>query len=105
MVIPGFEKVLLGMSEGDSATVTIPPDSAYGPYREEMIGSVSRDQIQDSENLMVGQELQLPGPGGGVFYARILEVTEDSVKLDANHPLAGQTLNFDIKLVEIQKAK
>lgn len=104
MVIPGFEKALLGMSEGDSATVTIPSDSAYGPYRQEMIGIVAKTQIQGSDNLMVGQELQLPaGPNGEVIYARVLEVTADSVKLDANHPLAGQTLNFDIKLVEIKK--
>jgi peptidylprolyl isomerase len=104
MVIPGFEKALIGMSVGDSATVTIPPDSAYGPYRDEMIGVVPKAQIQGAENLMVGQELQLPaGPNGEVFYARVLEVMQDSVKLDANHPLAGQTLNFAIRLVDVQK--
>ena len=105
MVIPGFEHALIGMSEGDSTTVTIPPDSAYGPYRDEMIGVVPRDKIQAAGDVQVGQELQLPGPNGQVFYAKVLEVTPDSVKLDANHPLAGQTLNFNIKLVSIEKGK
>lgn len=100
-VIPGFEKAVLGMSPGQSKTEKIPMDQAYGPYRDEMVIEVSR-QVMPADLLPeVGQQLQLQQPTGQVIPVVITDVTDATVTLDANHPLAGEDLTFDIQLVEI----
>ena len=98
-VIPGFEKAVTGMEVGEKTTVTIPPDQAYGPEREDMIATFPRSQFPADMPLKVGDRLQLRGEDGQVFFAGVTAVTDDTVTLDANHPLAGKTLVFEIERV------
>ena len=100
-VIPGFEEAVLGMTANDSKTMTIPSDNAYGPRREEMVVEVDRDQFPPDVTPEVGQQLQMQRPDGQKMVVAVAEVSESTVKLDANHPLAGKDLTFDINLVEI----
>ena len=100
-VIPGFEEAVTGMSIGDSKTVTIPADQAYGPHHADLILVVERSQIPAHINPEVGQQLEIHQQDGRAAAVVITEVTDESVSLDANHPLAGQDLIFDLELVEI----
>lgn len=100
-VIPGFEEAVLGMAIGDNKSVNIPAAKAYGPRNEELIITAPRDQVPADINPEVGQALQMGGPNGEVVMVVITEVTEKHIKLDANPPLAGKDLNFDIELVSI----
>jgi peptidylprolyl isomerase len=99
-VIPGFEEAVLGMEVGEERTVTVPADSAYGPRREEMVAQVSRDQFPEEIEPEVGQQLKMSGEGQ-TFVVMVADVTDWSVTVDANHPLAGEDLTFDLELVEI----
>lgn len=100
-VIIGFENAVMGMNINESKTVTIPSEEAYGPRRDEMLLKVPKDQFPPHIQPEVGQQLQLQQPDGGMFIVVIAEVGLDNVTLDANHPLAGKALTFDIELVEI----
>lgn len=100
MVIPGFEAAVTGLEVGGSVTKTIPAVEAYGPVREEMLVKIPKDQFPDDMPIELGQELQLQGPGG-VLVAQIVEIDEEGVVLDANHPLAGEDLTFSITLDSI----
>jgi len=100
-VIPGFDQAIAGMEPGDTKTVEIPADEAYGPQREEMMLRVTPDQFPEDMDPQVGQELQLSQPDGQSVVVRVVDIAEDSVTLDANHPLAGEDLTFEITLVEI----
>lgn len=100
-VIPGFDEAVLGMSPGESKTQKIPMDQAYGPHREEMVLEISRQQIPPDLEPEVGQQLQVQQENGQAIPVFVTEVTDSIVTLDANHPLAGEDLTFDIKLVEI----
>lgn len=101
-VIPGFEKAVEGMEEGESQTATIPSDEAYGDRRDDLVLSVSKQQLPDDLDPQVGQRLQMQAGDGQTFQVVISEVETDSVEVDANHPLAGEDLTFDIELVEIR---
>ena len=100
-LIPGFEQAVVGMSPGESKTETIPFERAYGPYREEMVIEVDRQQIPSEIEPAVGQQLQVREETGAVIPVVITDVTDESITLDANHPLAGEELTFDIQLVSI----
>jgi len=100
-VIPGFEEAILGMSKGEAKTVTIPVDKAYGPRNEEMVIKAPREHVPPDIDPQVGQKLQMGGPNGELIVVQVVAVTDEHVTLDANPPLAGQDLNFDIELVEI----
>lgn len=100
-IIPGFEKAIIGMSPDESKTVTIPYNDAYGPYFNEMVIIVSKSQFPPNVNPEVGQQYQVPTPDGRMLIFKVTEMNDDSVTLDANHPLAGKDLIFDIKLVAI----
>lgn len=99
-VIPGFEKAVEGMEVGEERTVTIPAQEAYGERRDEMVATVGRDQFPPTIDPEVGQQLQM-NQNGQAIPVRVTDVSEESVTLDANHPLAGQDLKFDVELVEI----
>ncbi len=99
-VIAGFDDAVTGMKIGDSKTVNIPSDEAYGPHESELLHSVGRDQIPEEIDLFVGARLQASGPQGPVNLV-VAEVADDTVTLDANHPLAGQDLTFDLELVDV----
>ncbi len=100
-VIAGFDEAVTGMTPGESQTVEIPADEAYGPRRMEMMLNVSPDQFPEGMDPEVGQELQLSQPDGQAVVVRVAEVSDDGVTLDANHPLAGEDLTFEITLEEI----
>lgn len=97
-LIAGFENGLLEMAIGETKTIEIEPENAYGEYREEMITIVGKNQVP--ETIQVGETLQGNTPQGPII-VKVVEVTDDSVTLDANHPLAGKKLIFDLELVGI----
>ncbi len=101
-VVPGFDRAVTGLEVGESRTVRMEPDEAYGPRRDEMVLTVPHDAFPDEMTPQAGQRLQLGLQGGGAVDAVVTEVRDDSVTLDANHPLAGQALTFDVTLVEIE---
>lgn len=100
-IIPGFEKAVIGMTPGETKTINLTPDEGYGPHYEELVLEVGREQIPPGLEPEVGQHLEVNQEGREGFLVRVVEVTETSIKLDANHPLAGQNLIFDIELVAI----
>ncbi len=100
--IAGLEQAVVGMGPGESKTARIPADKAFGPYREDQVIVVSRDRLPDHLKLRVGQQLQIPQTGNRPpVTVRVTQVSESNVTLDANHPLAGEDLTFDIHLVDI----
>lgn len=100
-LIPGFEKAVIGMSEGDSTTVDIPSDEAYGEIRDDLIINVPKDQLPDDVEPKIGMQLQVNQQNGQPIPVRITEVKDEELILDANHPLAGKDLSFEIKLLEV----
>lgn len=100
-LIPGFEKAVVGMGVGDSSTVTIPSDEAYGDKRDDMVVDVEKDQIPPEIKPEVGQQLQVQQKDGNAIPVVITDVSEETVKLDANHPLAGEDLTFEIEVIEV----
>lgn len=100
-VIPGFENAIEGMSIGDKKTSRMEPSDAYGEHRDELVFTVPRDQMPEGTEVEVGDMLQVGFPDGSSSAVQVAEVGEDSVKLDANHPLAGQALTFELELVRI----
>ncbi|MBN1347043.1 MAG: peptidylprolyl isomerase [Phycisphaerae bacterium] len=100
-VIPGLEQAVVGMAPGDTKTATIPMDDAYGPHQAEMVMNVDRGDLPPNIDPQVGQQLQSRLQDGQVIVLTVTDVTEAAVTLDANHPLAGKDLVFDIELVEI----
>jgi len=97
-LIPGFENGLIGLSVGDTKTIEIEPEDAYGLVNEEAFVDVPKDKVP--ENVEVGMMLQTFGPAG-VSVVKVLEINEESVKIDANHPLAGKKLIFDVEVVSL----
>jgi peptidylprolyl isomerase len=102
-VIPGFEKAVIGMVMGEKRTVTVPPDQAYGEPRAEMEEEIDRKDLPDDLDLKVGGQLEVTRQDGSVFLVMVTGLTETTVTLDANHPLAGKDLVFDIDMLEIKK--
>jgi peptidylprolyl isomerase len=100
-VIPGFDKAVDGMTVGDSKTVNIPAEDAYGPHQSTMVQDVPKSALPDDMEPAEGMGLQAQGPDGQLVNLVITEVKEDSITVDGNHPLAGKALNFDIELVSI----
>lgn len=100
-VIPGFEDAIVGMAVGDSKTERIPAERAYGDRRDELVFSVGRDQMPEGD-AEVGDMLSVGFPDGGSATVQITELDAESVTLDANHPLAGKTLIFELELVSIE---
>ncbi len=100
-VIPGFEQAVIGMAVGEAKTVTIPVAGAYGNHMEQMVAVVKKSDIPPNITPEVGQHLEITQEDGSSFPVIITAVTDEEVTLDANHPLAGHDLTFEIKLVAI----
>lgn len=100
-VIPGFEKALLGMKVGDNKTVTISANDAYGPLRKELIFEVPKENLPPDAVPQVGQQLRGTKADGSTMVATITKISDKTVTLDANIPLAGKDLTFEIGLVKI----
>ncbi|MFQ5792771.1 MAG: peptidylprolyl isomerase [Acidobacteriota bacterium] len=102
-IIPGLEKALEGMKIGESNQVTVKPEEGYGLVDQEAFVEVKKDQIpQDA--LKVDAQLQGRDASGRIVHARVVEIKDKTVVLDLNHPLAGKTLYFKVKILDIQKA-
>jgi peptidylprolyl isomerase len=102
-VIPGMESAVVGMEPGDEKTITIASDEAYGPYHDEMVVVVNRSEFPEEMAIQVDQQLSVVLEDDQSIIVTITEINDDTVTLDANHPLAGEDLTFDIQLVEIVK--
>ena len=100
-IIPSFEEALIGMQSGDSKTIRVPADKAFGPYMEELISNIKRAELPTDLKLEVGQQLQIQQPDGSVILVTVTDISNEEVTFDANHPLAGKDITFDIKLVDI----
>ena len=102
-LIPGFEKAVTGLDEGESTTVTIPTDEAYGERRDDLELEVAKNELPDNVEPEVGMQLQMQQQESGqAIPVQVTKVEEDKVTLDANHPLAGKDLTFDIELLEVK---
>jgi len=104
-VIPGFEEAVTGMEPGDSKTTEVEPEQAYGEHREDMVMEMERDQIPDDVDPEVGQQLQLRLENGQTVPVLITALGEESVTIDANHPLAGRKLMFEIELIDVAEGQ
>ena len=100
-IIPGLEKGLAGMKVGDEKRVKVKPEEAYGPVNKEAFQEFPKEKIPP-EGLKVGAVLTAKGPQGEVLPVRVHEVKEKTVVLDMNHPMAGKTLFFEVKVLDIQ---
>lgn len=100
-MIKGFDTAVLGMQKGDTVTAEIPSAEAYGEKKEDMFVEVPKTEVPENIKPEVGQQLQVQQANGQAMPVVVAEVTEDKIVLDANHPLAGKDLTFEIKLVEI----
>lgn len=105
MVIPGFDTGVSGMAIGEKKTITIPADEAYGPKQEEMIMEFPKDRFPEDMVPEAGMQLNMSNEQGQNFPVVIVEIRDEVVILDANHPLAGEDLTFDLELVEIIGSK
>lgn len=101
-IIPGLDNAVTGMSVGEEKSVTVTPDEAYGQRDPQRIQAVPRAQFPDHIPAEPGTQLQMQTPEGQTIPVVIADANETEVTLDANHPLAGQELTFDVELVEIK---
>lgn len=102
-LIPGLEKALVGKAPGDSVQVSIPPDEAYGDRDESLVQAIPRSRFERTEEIEVGMQFQTEGQAGAQLVT-VVSVDGDDIAVDANHPLAGMTLNFDVKVVDVRDA-
>jgi peptidylprolyl isomerase len=101
-VIPGFDEAVLGMKPGEAKTVTIPPEKGYGPRNEELLMKVDRKELPPDLDPNVGQRIEF-SKGEQRLQLTVAEISDDAVTFDANHPLAGKTLVFELLLLEIEE--
>ncbi len=100
-MIPGFDTAVLGMKPGEKKSIHIPSDEAYGPRRDDMMVTIKKEEFPENVDPKIGQQLQVKRENGHIFNVVVVDVSGADVTLDANHPLAGKDLIFDIELVEI----
>lgn len=103
-IIPGLEKELHGSEAGDKKQVTVEPEEGYGEVMPQLIQTLPREAFTGVEDVKVGMEFQAQGQDGRTQYVVVKDVGEDGITIDANHPLAGQTLNFDVSVEEVREA-
>lgn len=102
-IIPGLEAALEGKSKGDQVNAEIPPEKAYGTRDENLVQNLSRSQFDTDQEIQVGMQFQAMSEGGPRVVT-VVSVDADNVTIDANHPLAGVTLHFDVTVKEIREA-
>lgn len=103
-IIPGLEKELIGMEVGDTKDVVVQPEEGYGQKRDDLIHIVEKERIPNGNDLQVGETIRAQGSGGDIFEGQVIETDADKVKIDFNHPLAGEVLNFATEIVEVRAA-
>jgi peptidylprolyl isomerase len=104
-VIKGFDEAVEGMIAGEEKTVTIEAEKGYGKSKEELIQKVERSQMPEGLDYRVGNQIEITKQDGSLFYVMVTEVTDTDVSLDANHPLAGKRLIFDLRMEEVIPAE
>ena len=102
-IIPGLEKALEGKATGDEVSVTVEPEEGYGQYDDSLIIQVTKDKFQDPDNVQEGMQVQAQSQDGNVQILTVKSIDGEQVTLDANHPLAGQRLNFDVEVAEVRE--
>jgi len=100
-VIPGFDNAVVGMKVGETKQVRLPENEAYGPYNQDMVFDAEPDQFEEGLIPEVGQQFQTTMEDGTPLLLTVKSVEDGKIVLDANHPMAGKTLNFDLEVVEI----
>ena len=101
-VIPGLESGIIGMKAGETKTISVPPEEAYGPRHEELVIDVKKSEFPENLTLAIGQQLQIRQSDGDPLRVTVADIDEDTITLDANHPLADCTLTFTILLVAVK---
>lgn len=102
-VIPGFDEAVTGMFQGETKTVAVAPEQAYGAHDARYVEEIDQGLLPSGLELKVGRQLEITGPKGDKLLVLITALTEQTVTLDGNHPLAGKELIFDIELLEVEK--
>ena len=100
-IIPGFEEAVISMQPGESKTIKIEAEKAYGPYRKELVAEIEKSKFPENIKPEIGQQLQVKQENGQMIIVMIIGFSDTHVTLDANHPLAGRDLTFELELVEI----
>lgn len=103
-IIPGLEKALTGKDVGDQVQVSVPPAEGYGEVDAELVQSVPRAAFEGIDQVEPGMQFEARSPEGGSSIVVVKEVSDDDVVIDGNHPLAGQTLHFDVTIEEVRDA-
>jgi len=103
-IIPGLENALSGKTAGEELSVAVSPEEAYGVRDESMLQQVPKNMFEDTNQIAVGTQFHAQGPNGEMLVVTVMEVQEEHVLVDGNHPLAGVELNFDVKIIEVREA-
>ena len=100
-VIAGLERGVIGMADGDKKTIAVSPEDAFGQSQEDLVVDLKKSEFPEDVEFAVGAYLNIETSEGKEFKAKVVEIKQDTVTLDANHPLAGATINYDVELLEI----
>lgn len=100
-VIPGIDNAVIGMSPGETKSIEVSADDAYGPYNKNLAIKITKDELPEGFEPEVGQQFELDQPDDKVYLVTIIDIKDDEIVLDANHPLAGHDLRFDLELIDI----
>ena len=100
-ILPAFENALIGMQAGEKKIVSLLSEDAFGPYVEELITTVDKSELPPNLEIEKDQQLQIQQPDGQIILVKVIEMTDKDITFDANHPLAGKDIEFDIHLIEI----
>jgi len=103
-IIPGLEDALVGKSAGEELSVSISPEQAYGVRDDSMLQQVPKNMFEDTSQIAVGTQFHAQGPNEEMLVVTVMEVEEEHVVVDGNHPLAGVELNFDVKIIDVRDA-
>jgi len=103
-IIPGLEKALEGMKVGESCDVSVNPEDGYGEHHAEAIQEIPKEALQGIDNLEIGMQLESQDEQGNPFVVHVQSINEDTVTVDANHPLAGATLHFNVSIEKVREA-
>jgi FKBP-type peptidyl-prolyl cis-trans isomerase SlyD len=104
MLVPGLEAALAGLRAGDEREVVVPAEAGYGEYDDRLVLEVDRSEVPDSKAVQVGDELVAESPDGDELTMSVVEVRDEVLVVDANHPLAGVTLRYNVKVREVREA-